>query len=194
MDALVIGIYHRAIMLKIDAVDVGIGWSGTGGLHIDSPLVAELSVPADSSDRSAGQQPQANTGGVVIWPLDGAEELPTHMGYEFPNPVPSQQVEELGLPASIMVFMGTIYADTFVMSENSTGAPVPAFLLTRDSDPVQYVSQSFIGLIPTVALKINTEYRVDFVGSIKAMGSSSATQYMRTWRFRTGELAYPAQR
>jgi hypothetical protein len=186
-------IYHRLALLQFDPVDVGIGWSPLDAAHVFTPLVIDFSKPKDGSARSAGQLAQAGADGVVVWPLDGARELPTHMGYEIPNPVPSQDVGELGTPASVEVDKDrVIQPQLFALSEDESGAAVPATVLTRSNDPNGLLQQSSVGLIPTVALRINTTYRVDFIGSI-TLATGASLSYSRTWRFRTGGLAYLPQ-
>jgi uncharacterized protein YkwD len=194
IDGLMIAIYHRAALLQFDPVDVGIGWQAGGKPDLSSPLVVDFASPDDGSIRSAGQVAQSSIDGVVIWPLDGSQGWPTHMGEEEPNPVPAEDVLLLGMPASISVYKNqSIEAQTFLLSEDESGAGVPVTILSNKNDPARSITQSFVGLVPTVALKINTVYRVDFAGAITQEGSSTSSPYTRTWRFTTGDWAYPAQ-
>jgi hypothetical protein len=192
VDGLMNVLYHRAALLEFDPVDVGIGWSTPGMPDMATPLVIDFASPDDGSIRSAGQLAQSFIEGVVVWPLNGAQDLPTHMGNEVPNPVPAEEVGLLGTPASISVYRDQkIEAVTFTMSEDESNVGVPAVVLTSENDPAHIIAQSFIGLVPTAALKINTTYRIDFVGSIAQPGSDVGAPYSRTWRFNTGEWAYP---
>jgi hypothetical protein len=194
VDGLLNVLYHRAALLQFDPVDVGIGWSAIGRPDMATPLVIDFASPDDGSARSGGQTAQSSIDGVVVWPLEGSEGLPIHMGDEEPNPVPGEDVRLLGTPASISVSSDQkLDASTFTMIEDESGVTVPTVILSGANDPAHSISQSFIGLVPTSALKINTTYRIDFVGTITEVGSSTGTPYSRTWRFSTGEWAYPPQ-
>jgi uncharacterized protein YkwD len=194
VDGLLNVIYHRAALLEFDPVDVGIGWSSPGHANLPTPLVIDFASPDDGSARSVGQTAQAQIGGVVVWPLDGATGLPTHMGEEVPNPVPGEDVRLLGTPASISVYKDQkIETSAFSLSEDASGQSVPAVLLDSANDPEHIISQSFVGLLPIAALKENTVYRIDFEGLISPPGALTGSIYTRTWRFTTGDLAYPPQ-
>jgi hypothetical protein len=135
---------------------------------------------------------QMGNSAVVIWPLDGAKDLATHMGNEIPNPVPTKDVLELGVPASLSVETGaTIATASFSMFEEANGIAVPAVLLDKASDPEHRLPGSFVGLVPIEGLKVNSVYRVEFTGSITLPGSSTPQNYSRAWRFTTGGWAYP---
>jgi hypothetical protein len=193
VDGLVNVIYHRSLILEVDPVDVGIGESAAIAQHLRSPLVIDFCTPDDGSARSAGQTSQPGISGVVIWPLDGAHEVWTHMGVEEPNPVPDHDVLQLGTPASISVNKDEkIEALQFVLTEGATGDPVPTIVLSHESDLNGIIPPSFVGLIPVGGLKANTEYRVDFTGSITYSGTSVPTPYARTWRFTTRSVDFPA--
>jgi hypothetical protein len=194
IDALLNGVYHRALLLQFDPVDLGVGWSSQVRADLSIPLVVDFASPDDGSARSAGQTAQPQIDGVVVWPLDGAQDLATHMGNEIPNPVPAEDVRMLGTPASISVYKDQrIDVSTFVLSEDASGVVVPTVILTKDSDAGHMITQSFVGLIPLSALKADTVYRVDFSGSIGPADAMAGSAYVRTWRFTTGEWAYPPQ-
>ena len=81
--------YHRTIVLAIEPVDVGIGQSTQTTSNVSQPLVVDIAAPEFDPVRGQGQLAQASTGGVVIWPVDGAQGVQTHMGDELPNPSPA---------------------------------------------------------------------------------------------------------
>jgi hypothetical protein len=192
IEALVYGLYHRAALLEFDPVDVGIGWSSGDNERVVLPLVVEFSSPKNEPPRSAGQTAQAGNSAVIVWPLDGAKDLATHMGNEFPSPIANKDVLELGTPASLSVEAGaSIEATSFSMVEEVSGVEMPAVIIDKAHDSRHLLSGSFIGLVPTEGLKINTHYRVQFVGSVVPAGARLPQAYSRTWRFTTGGWAYP---
>jgi hypothetical protein len=191
IESLVNVLYHRAALFAFDPVDVGIGWSPTNTPDVTSPLVVEFARPDDGS-RSVGQMAQGGASAVVIWPLDGAQGIATHMGDEVPDPVPNKDVLELGTPASISVETGgSIATNSFELIEEASGNSVPTVILTAKNDSAHLIRESFVGLLPVEGLKINTLYRVEFSGVIKHVNSASAEDYSYSWRFTTGDLAYP---
>jgi len=194
IEALVYGPYHRAALFEFDPVDVGIGWSSRRASNVVLPLVVEFSSPKDEPSRSAGQMAQAGTSAVVIWPLDGAKDLATHMGDEVPSPVPNVDAMELGTSASISVETGaSIETTSFSIVEDASGVLIPSVVLDKSRDSAHLLAGSFVAVIPLEGLKINTVYRVEFVGKILRVDLSLPQAYSRTWRFATGEWAYPPQ-
>jgi hypothetical protein len=195
IEALVYGLYHRSALLEFDPVDVGIGWSTSDVPDVPFPLVVEFGSPKDEPIRSVGQTARNGSSSVVIWPLDGAVSLATHMGGEIPNPVPDKDVLELGVPASLSVERGdSITTKAFMMYEEPGDAVVPSVILDRSSDPQHALSADFVGLVPIEGLKINTTYRVEFRGSITSATEKASRDYSRTWHFSTGGWAYPPQK
>jgi hypothetical protein len=192
VESLVSTIYHRAALFEVDPVDVGIGWSRVQTDNVFLPLVLEFASPKDGSSRSAGQMAQAGASAVVIWPLDGTEGVATHMGGEIPSPIEKKDSLALGAPASISVETGgSIKTTSFSMIEDATGIVVPTVVLDKDSDYSHLVQASFVGLVPEDGLRINTVYRIEFSGLIQHVGAAGPQAYSRTWRFTTGDLAYP---
>jgi uncharacterized protein YkwD len=185
-------IYHRRALLEFDPVDVGIGWVATDELPVPEPLVVDFSSPLDNGARSGGQLSQSWANGVVIWPLDGATGVATHMGNEEPNPVSTLEVGALGTPASISTCKDCeLRVGTFSILEEPGNAAVPSVQLARQSDPNGLIPKSFVALIPTNGLKVNTKYTVVFEGSIVPIGTSVSVPYERSWSFTTGGSAYP---
>lgn len=192
VDSLMNAIYHREILLSVDPVDVGIGWAAVANSAVRYPLVVNISSPLKDGVRGLGQQAQSQIGGLVLWPLDGAIDVATHMGNEAPDPVPGVEVGELGTPISVSVDKESLLeVASFVLAESSTGVAVPTFLLTKNSDPNGLVAQSFVGLIPIEGLKIETKYSVEFRGSVVSAGETLGVPCARNWSFTTGSLAYP---
>lgn len=187
VDALVNAAYHRAIVLAIEPVDVGIGWSSGSAANVGSPLVIDVTRPGLDTSRGLGQLAQAASEGFAIWPIDGARGVPLRLGLETPNPVPTQDVLTLGTPISVTVArLKTISATRFTLTNSATGEIAPTRLLTNQNDTNFLVPESFIAAIPLAPLSPNTTYRVGFSGSTTEFPSSAAESISRNWSFTTG--------
>jgi hypothetical protein len=186
VDALVNGIYHRVGLLAVEPVDVGIGWSGSTAPSVSTPLVVDLTRPGADTTRGLGQAAQAWSDGVAIWPINGASNVPTRLGLETPNPIPSQDVLTLGTPPSITVDrLKSISVSSFVLTNVATGVVVPTSTLTNGNDPNFIIPASFAAAIPLVTLAPNTTYLVAFSGSVVAFPSNASMTVNRVWSFNT---------
>jgi hypothetical protein len=179
--------YHRAIVLAIEPVDVGIGRSARTTSNVAQPLVVDVAVPGNDPVRGQGQLAQASSGGVVIWPVDQAQAVQTHMGDESPNPVAGSDVRSLGMPVSVMVAGSRIISVTsFSLKNVASGATVSIHLLTNANDPNGLVPPSYAVAIPLAALDPDTSFAVDFEGSVLDPATNTSTPLSRTWTFATG--------
>jgi hypothetical protein len=179
--------YHRAIVLAIEPVDVGVGRSARTASNVAQPLVVDVAVPGNDPVRGQGQSAQAAIGGVVIWPVDRAQEVQTHMGDESPNPVAGSDVRSLGMPVSLAVGSSRIISVTsFSLKNMTSGEPVSTYLLTNANDPNGLVPTSYVVAIPLAALDPNTSFAVDFEGSVLDPATNTSTPLSRTWTFATG--------
>lgn len=186
VDGLVNTVYHRAAMLAFEPVDVGIGWSALAATEVSMPLVIDMTKPASDPVRGLGQIAQASIGGVSTWPLANARDVPVRLGLESPNPVPEQDVQTLGTPASITVQAEkTIAVTSFVMTDGTTGVVVPTRILTNANDPNFFIPGSFVALVPLAALAPNTLYRVAFSGSTTLAPVGTIEVVNRQWSFTT---------
>ena len=186
VDILVNSAYHRSAILAFDPVDVGVGWSSGKAANVLTPLVLDITRPGTDTVRGLGQSAQSSIGGAAIWPLDGARDVPLRLGFEIPNPVPTQDVLTLGTPVSVTVErLKTISATQFTLTNSATGVVVPTQLLTNQNDPNFLIPESFIAAIPLAPLAPNTTYRVDFAGGTVQFPSGAAESVSRTWSFTT---------
>jgi hypothetical protein len=189
VDLLVNMLYHRIGMLAFEPVDVGVGWSSLTGQCIGTPLVLDLTRPGTDSIRGMGQAAQQSIQGVAIWPLSGAGDVPTHLGLESPNPIPTQDVSTLGTPVSLTVDrLKTIEVSSFVMTNASSGAVVPTVMLSSQTDPNGQIPHSFVALVPLGPLDVNTLYRVTFSGRTIDFPSGNVAEFVRTWSFTTASI------
>jgi len=186
VDILVNSAYHRTAILAIEPVDVGIGWSNGKAANVLTPLVVDLTSPGMDTVRGLGQSAQSSIHGAAIWPLDGARGVPLRLGFEIPNPVPTQDVLTLGTPVSITAEASrTIRVSQFTLTNAATGAIVPTQLLTNKSDTNFLIPESFVAAIPLAPLSADTAYRVDFSGSTVEFPSGAVEVVSRTWSFTT---------
>jgi uncharacterized protein YkwD len=193
IDGLVNMAYHRAGLFQFEPLDVGIGYSRLGVEGFNGMIVADMAYPDDGSDRSAGQLPQSKINAFLIWPVDGAKGVVSHMGDEVPNPVPGVDVLTLGTPISVEVpSTEQLTVARFQLFNDVSEELIPTTLLMQDSDPNRIVAPYVAEIIPSDALPFDTRFRVEFVGS--AIDPSDLTQRdcSRTWRFETGEVNYPS--
>jgi hypothetical protein len=187
VNGLVNMVYHRALMLAFEPVDVGVGWTGLGAADFSEPLVVDITRPGTDAVRGLGQSAQPSIDGACVWPIDGALGVPLALGNEIPNPVPTQDVLTLGTPVSITVDESeAISAAQFTLTNGATGAVVPTQLLTNKNDPNFLAPESFIAAIPLAPLSPNTTYRVAFSGNTVKFPTGASATLNRTWSFTTG--------
>jgi hypothetical protein len=135
-------VYHRAMLLRIETTTYGYGSSSAGS-------VIDLGRPDD-----AHQQAQR-----VVWPPDGATNVPTtfHAASEAPNPV--APLEVAGAPISLITGRTLISVVGVILGPDG---PVDAVLLTSKNDPGKLVRASEAHLVPKKPLAPNTTYVVQF--------------------------------
>jgi uncharacterized protein YkwD len=186
VDALINMPYHRAGMLAFEPVDVGVGWSALSAAGVSMPLVIELTRPGTDATRGLGQAAQPAIGGVAIWPLDEARDVPIRLGLESPNPVPGQDVLTLGTPVSITVDRAwTISTATWALTNLSTGASVVTSTLTFANDPNGLTPGSFAAAVPLAPLLPESRYLATFSGTAETALTGAAMRIDRTWSFTT---------
>ncbi len=186
VDILVNSAYHRTLLLAVEPVDVGIGWTDGKAANVSSPLVIDMTKPGLDPIRGLGQSTQPSIDGAAVWPLDGARNVPLRLGPEIPSPVPTQDVLTLGTPVSITVEESrTISATQFTLTNSATGVVVATQLLTNKNDPNFLVPESFIAAIPLVPLSPNTTYQAVFSGSTVQFPSGTVQSVGRAWSFTT---------
>ena len=186
VDGLVNMVYHRALMLAFEPVDVGVGWSGQRAAGFTEPLVVDITRPGTDIVRGLGQSAQPSIHGACIWPIDGARGVPLALGSEIPNPVPTQDVTTLGTPVSITVDESkAISAAQFTLTNSATGVVVATQPLTNKNDPNFLTPESYIAAIPLARLSPNTTYQVVFSGTTVQFPTGAVETVSRTWSFTT---------
>ncbi len=135
-------VYHRPPLLRIEAVAYGYG--GDAG----------VSVIDFGASAVAAAQPSR-----VIWPPDGASDVPTtfHAGNELPNPV--APATTVGSPVSVVTNRPI---DRLVVSLVGPDGPVDGVLITAQSDPNALTRAGEAHLVPKAPLAPSTAYRARF--------------------------------
>jgi hypothetical protein len=135
-------VYHRAMLLRIETTTYGYGSSSAGS-------VIDLGRPDD-----AHQQAQR-----VVWPPNGATNVPTtfHSASESPNPV--APLEVAGSPISLVTGHALVAVVGRLVGPDG---PVEAVLITSTSDPAKLVRTSEAHLVPKKPLAPNTTYVASF--------------------------------
>jgi uncharacterized protein YkwD len=152
-------VYHRALLLRIESTTFGFGSASTSS-------VLDLGRPEDAHAR-----PQR-----VVWPPDGATNVPTtfHASFETPNPVAPLDV--VGSPVSLV----TGHALTALAATLSgPSGPADFVLVTADDDPAKLVRVGEAHLVPKAPLQPNSTYVATFAfadaGEAVVLGSTFMT-------------------
>ncbi len=132
-------VYHRAMFLRSETTSYGYGVAGQcATIDLGRPHRFE-SVPVVR----------------VVWPPDGARDVPTtfHADGELPNPVPGRAV--VGSPISVIGAAGAIA----IALASPTGA-VRGVTITSTNDPNKLVRPGEAHFVPDLPLTARTRYRV----------------------------------
>lgn len=184
MISLLTTVYHLQGALY-DGVDVGFG--------------ADLRTTANGTSRHEeyrfgslnGWQTQSFVLGasqVATYPCQGSANVPTSFApaYESPNPFPTMTspLQVVGPP----IYLKADFPQVLTLTSSTisgAGAVVPTTVLTHANDPARDGSgQPFIGnheafVVPTTALRADTDYQVDVAGTV------DGTAFNRSFSFRT---------
>jgi len=172
VDALMMAIYHRFIILSSDYTD-----AGPGAALVDHRGVETLNVTVDFGALT----PPPPTGTLVLYPIDRQEGVPADFdpAHESPNPMPGRVL--VGYPVSVQTdSIRKLRVNTFAMyemGENEALSPIETRLLTNDVDAETPTFGAAI--IPAAPLKPGTRYRLAFSGSI------DGNPVARNWEFTT---------
>jgi hypothetical protein len=121
---------------------------------------------------------------TVLWPPDGARDVPVAFVPELPNPVPGENQSAFGYPVTLQTWLGTSdigQRATLTLHEGGeTGAEVPCHLSSPDAPTnPDLAPRNAWCLIPKHHLKAATRYTV--VAEIAVDGGR------KTWSFTTGK-------
>ncbi len=154
-------VYHRPFFLRAESTVFGYG--GT----------------ADCATFDFGKPKKAVPSAVpVVWPPDGATNVPRafRADHETPNPVPGST--EVGSPIS---WVGNSSLTKLDVKVYGPLGQIPIVILTKDNDPAKLVRAGEVHVIPKAALAPHTQYAVTF----RATADDKALLYRTT--FTTGD-------
>lgn len=127
-------------------------------------------------------------GRVATYPCQGSINVPTAFApaFESPNPFPTMTspLQVVGPP----IYLKADFPQVLTLTSGTisgAGAVVPTTVLTRANDPARDDSgQPFIGnheafVVPTAALRANTDYQVTLAGTVNGVA------FNRSFSFRT---------
>ena len=174
VDALVMAIYHRFIILSNDFVHAGPGVTlkahqGAEELNVTVDFGAEVLPPASSPTV------------LTVYPADGQTGVPVDFNptEEEPNPLPGPTL--VGYPVSIQVDARHAFALTafelYELTPSSSRRALDVKLLTHDVDAETPAHAA--ALIPLAPLVPSTTYQLAFSGSVNGVPVS------KTWQFTT---------
>jgi len=168
-EELITAIYHRFVMMEPKFLEAGAGIAtGTSGYTYFTTNFATRTL----------NQGGLGNGGMVTYPFDGQQNLPTvfYSNQEQPDPVPDRN--EVGYPVSVHAdITSTLRVSSFTINPRG-GAPLSTLLLTHEKDN-EIAEPSVAAIIPLDVLQPQTDYEVRFVGTVDNVA------VRRLWSFRT---------
>lgn len=167
VDALLVAIYHRFILLEPRFKEMGAGSASVP----DGYTYVTVDLAAD------GLGPALAPGTVTLYPIPGQQQVPTifFSDNEEPDPVPN--LNAVGYPISVQAGLATpLTVDSFTIQPHG-GAPLAVKLLTHAQDAE--TPDGAAAIVPLTVLQAATTYDVQFSGSAGGQAVS------RTWSFTT---------
>jgi hypothetical protein len=168
-EELITAIYHRFVIMEPKFLEAGAGVAtGSSGYTYFTTNFATRTL----------NQGGLGNGGLVTYPFNGQQNLPTvfYSNQEQPDPVPDRN--EVGYPVSVHAdITSAIQVQTFTISPRG-GTPLTSKLLTHENDR-QIGYPSVAALIPLAQLQPQSYYDVQFIGSVDSVPVNLF------WSFRT---------
>lgn len=149
-------VYHRAMFLRSETTSYGYG-------SVGSCTTIDLGRPHDYMTRPIAR---------VVWPPDGAVDVPTtfYSANELPNPLPGTTV--VGSPVSVV----GVPAGVEVEIRIAVGArELDGMLLTARNDPAKLIRPGEAHFVPLSPLSPRTRYAVTIVVGNETLTSSFTT-------------------
>ncbi len=189
IDSLMSAIYHRLGFLNLSNNEVGIGHqSGRINSYVyvmgnkkltqlcQQPEFTEngaynYKICAQSEKRidkrlvdNAKQKSLGSNTPFIIWPVNGATDIPPVFYEESPDPLPYHSVS--GYPISIQFnpafFKSPPKITTFTLQKSTSTKPLKSItILNKDNDPNQSLNAFQHALFPSLRLEWGTKYKVN---------------------------------
>jgi uncharacterized protein YkwD len=168
-EELITAIYHRFVIMEPKFLEAGAGVAtGSSGYTYFTTNFATRTL----------NQGGLGNGGLVTYPFNGQQNLPTvfYSNQEQPDPVPDRN--EVGYPVSVHAdITSRLKVGSFTISPRGR-APLSTLLLTYDNDK-EIAEPSVAAIIPIDVLQPQTDYDVRFTGTVDNVAVD------RSWSFRT---------
>ncbi len=161
--------YQRIPLVSFRVAEVGLG-------------VASFRWDVTYGYRDGAQQgaPAVNS---VIWPLDGAVNVPrgqsNNLSSDMPHPIPESSFNQFGYAVSLSVDDAKVLSVSSFTLAGPSGA-VDVKLLSAGTDPNIPNVRHYAAIIGRLPLQAATKYTASFTGAIDGVAHS------RTWSFTTG--------
>ncbi len=167
VEALLVAIYHRFIVLEPRFKEMGAGSASVP----DGYTYVTVDFTAD------GLGPALAPGTVTLYPIPGQQQVPTVFYSDNESPDPVANVNAVGYPISVQAGLATpLTVDSFTIQPHG-GAPLAVKLLTHALDAE--TPDDAAAIVPLAVLQAATTYDVQFSGSAGGQAVS------RTWSFTT---------
>lgn len=215
IDGLMSAIYHRMGFLDFVSNEVGIGMAQVSDPHFHSAYVfnmgnmeynalcqgsafaglghyytgvcaPELNIATQTYDEVTITA-QGNNPSMVVWPVEGDQNIPPAFFEESPDPLPHYSVS--GYPISIqfnpLMFKEIELLEFELYREQDNLEVTPTQRLTQHTDPNKLFTEFEFALFPLERLDWNTVYRVE------AKYRSDTGEQNLTWHFKTQDVGVP---
>lgn len=152
--------------------------------YFTKPCAKNYAIRVSYLDELTHKQRSANPE-VVVWPVDGANNIPPAFFEETPDPLPNYNVS--GYPISLQInpkWMGRVALDSFELYEvNHKKKRINDIkILDKKTDPNQNFTKYQFALMPLQRLKWGQTYEV------KASWFLGNQYYSKVWQFSTKKL------
>ncbi len=166
--------YHTLGTLRVDR-DIGLGISKKTATFATPITVVTLGL------RSSSDAQYVDSKTVVTFPCDGQSGVTTTHFAELPNPLPGRDLAKnpAGRPIIVKIRAGQTLSVSDFSVATAGGTSVKATLLTKATDPNQYVLDNEAVLIPDLPLTAKTTY------TAKLVGTNNGQPISKTWSFTT---------
>jgi len=168
VDALIMAIYHRFIILSPSYPEVGIGDAPHAGYQMCQVI-----------DFGRQSMVPAPTGKLAIYPADGQTEVPISFDSDTESPDPAPGLGVVGYPVSIQFSAEqTVTGASFVL-QTSAGGTVDSILLQPGSNSNMKAGTPNFALIPSQPLQTESTYTATFSATV------SGKAFTASWSFTT---------
>ncbi len=181
-----VGVFGGFREIGIHVTNSAMVGAKTGGLAATNLV---LGIPMTTPTTLVQQR---RTGEVVTYPCEGIDDTATALFNEMPNPFPGRDLSKdpVGQPVLVQANEGsTVNISQASYREKTTGVALPLSILAGQVDaslPKFNSHQVFV--VPMQALKGNTEYQVNLVGTVTTVvnNQQSVQPFVRDFSFKTG--------